>query len=42
LKGGDLEEELKEFGKKHKVYELYQHFNEEFFETKKVVHVPMT
>jgi 16S rRNA (guanine527-N7)-methyltransferase len=42
LKGGDLEEELKEFGRKHKVYELYQHFNEEFFETKKVVHVPMT
>ncbi|MFC0184852.1 16S rRNA m(7)G-527 methyltransferase [Pseudarcicella hirudinis] len=41
LKGGDLDEELQEFGKKHKVYELYEFFEEEFFETKKVVYVPM-
>jgi 16S rRNA (guanine527-N7)-methyltransferase len=41
LKGGDLKEELKELGKKSKVYELSNHFEEEFFETKMVVHVPM-
>lgn len=37
LKGGDLEEELKEFGKRVKVYPLKYLFEEEFFETKKVV-----
>jgi 16S rRNA (guanine527-N7)-methyltransferase len=42
LKGGDLKEELKELGKKSKVYELSDYFTEEFFETKMVVHVPMT
>ena len=41
LKGGDLEEELAEFGKKHKLHELYEVFEEEFFETKKLVYVPM-
>jgi 16S rRNA (guanine527-N7)-methyltransferase len=41
LKGGDLEEELAEFGKKHKLHELYEVFDEEFFETKKLVYVPM-
>ncbi|CAM4166301.1 16S rRNA (guanine(527)-N(7))-methyltransferase RsmG [Cytophagaceae bacterium 50C-KIRBA] len=41
LKGGDLTEELAEFGKKHKLFELGEIFNEEFFETKKVVYVPM-
>ncbi|CAM3865007.1 16S rRNA (guanine(527)-N(7))-methyltransferase RsmG [Aquirufa aurantiipilula] len=41
LKGGDLTEELAEFGKKHKIFELGEIFNEEFFETKKVVYVPM-
>jgi 16S rRNA (guanine527-N7)-methyltransferase len=41
LKGGDLEEELAEFGKKHKLNELYEVFEEEFFETKKLVYVPM-
>jgi 16S rRNA (guanine527-N7)-methyltransferase len=40
LKGGDLNEELKAFGRKNKVYELYKYFDEEFFETKKVVYVP--
>jgi 16S rRNA (guanine527-N7)-methyltransferase len=39
LKGGDLEEEMKEFGKKYKVYELQDFFEEEFFQTKKVVYV---
>lgn len=40
LKGGDLNEELKTFGRKTKVFELYKYFDEEFFETKKVVYVP--
>jgi 16S rRNA (guanine527-N7)-methyltransferase len=42
LKGGDLSEELKEYGKKTKTYELYEIFDEEFFETKKIVYVQMT
>ncbi|MHA8050430.1 16S rRNA (guanine(527)-N(7))-methyltransferase RsmG [Aquirufa sp. ROCK-SH2] len=41
LKGGDLDEELAEFGKKYKLHELYEVFDEEFFETKKLVYVPM-
>jgi 16S rRNA (guanine527-N7)-methyltransferase len=41
LKGGDLEEELAEFGRKTKVIELYTYFEEPFFETKKLVYVPM-
>ena len=39
LKGGDLMEELKELERKHKVFHLSKHFKEEFFETKKLVHV---
>lgn len=42
LKGGDLKEELKELGKKSRVFELSDYFTEEFFETKMVVYVPMT
>jgi 16S rRNA (guanine527-N7)-methyltransferase len=42
LKGGDLKAEIKELGKKSRVYELSDYFTEEFFETKKIVHVPMT
>jgi len=41
LKGGDLEEELKEAKKRHQLFDLSDHFNEEFFETKKVVFVPV-
>jgi len=40
LKGGDLQDELDEFGKKYKLYNLSDYFSEEFFETKKVVYVP--
>ncbi|MEQ8925896.1 MAG: 16S rRNA (guanine(527)-N(7))-methyltransferase RsmG [Fulvivirga sp.] len=40
LKGGDLEEELKESKKKYRLYELSTFFKEDFFETKKVVYVP--
>lgn len=42
LKGGDLEEELKELGRKTQVYNLSDYFTEEFFETKKVVYVPFS
>jgi 16S rRNA (guanine527-N7)-methyltransferase len=40
LKGGDLSEELMGFPKA-KVYDLTDYFTEEFFETKKLVHVPL-
>lgn len=40
LKGGDLREELKPFPRAH-IYELDEVFEEPFFETKKVVHLPL-
>jgi 16S rRNA (guanine527-N7)-methyltransferase len=40
LKGGDLTEELKAFPNATE-YNLSDYFSEEFFETKKVVHVPL-
>lgn len=40
LKGGDLTEELKKYTT-HTIYELPTFFEEDFFETKKVVHLPM-
>ncbi|GAB3535320.1 16S rRNA (guanine(527)-N(7))-methyltransferase RsmG [Pontibacter brevis] len=40
LKGGDLAEEIAESGLITQVYDLKDYFNEEFFETKKVVYVP--
>ena len=41
LKGGDLEEELAELKKPHQIFELHTVFKEEFFETKKVVYIPL-
>jgi 16S rRNA (guanine527-N7)-methyltransferase len=41
LKGGDLDEELAELKRLHQVFDLPQYFKEEFFETKKVVFVPL-
>jgi 16S rRNA (guanine527-N7)-methyltransferase len=41
LKGGALEEELAELKKPYSLYNLSDHFKEEFFETKKVVYVPL-
>ncbi len=41
LKGGELEEEIAELGKKVKVTDLTTYFKEDFFETKKLVYVPM-
>ena len=40
LKGGDLTEELKDFPKATE-YNLSDFFSDEFFETKKVVHLPL-
>lgn len=42
LKGGDLEEELKQYKQQATVLELKDYFKEEFFETKKVVYVSLT
>lgn len=41
LKGGDLTEELAEVKRKKQVFELSDFFEEEFFETKKIVYVQM-
>lgn len=40
LKGGDLTEELQNFSKAT-IYNLSDYFTEDFFETKKVVHIPL-
>lgn len=40
LKGGDLTEELKDFAKATE-YNIADFFSDEFFETKKVVHLPL-
>ena len=41
LKGGDLSEEFIDFKKRAVFYDLKNYFKEEFFETKKVVYMPM-
>lgn len=41
LKGGDLEEEISESGLITKAYNLSDYFTEDFFETKKVIYVPL-
>lgn len=41
LKGGDLEEEMNEAKRPYQIFELSNYFKEPFFETKKVVYVPM-
>lgn len=41
LKGGDFDEEIKTFGKKLTIYPISIHFTEEFFETKKIIHLPI-
>lgn len=40
LKGGDLSEELKDY-RTTTIYNLTDYFEEDFYETKKVVHLPM-
>ena len=41
LKGGDLDEELDELKKPYALYSLPHYFKEEFFETKKIVFIPL-
>lgn len=41
LKGGDLDEELNELKKPYQLHNLSDYFKEDFFETKKVVYVPL-
>ena len=41
LKGGDLEEELAELRRPYQIFELSHYFKEPFFETKKIVYVPL-
>ena len=40
LKGGDLNEELQNY-KSAKIYNLSDYFSEDFYETKKLVHLPL-
>lgn len=41
LKGGDLDEELNQLKRPYRLYELTGFFQEEFFQTKKVVYIPV-
>ena len=41
LKGGDFEEEIEPFRKQIQVYELQSFFQEEFFETKRLIHMTL-
>ena len=41
LKGGDLEEELSELKKPYQLFSLSDFFKEEYFETKKIVYIPL-
>lgn len=41
LKGGDLSDELRPFAKKVKVFDIADYFDDPFFETKKVVYLPL-
>jgi 16S rRNA (guanine527-N7)-methyltransferase len=41
LKGGDLDEEMNELKKPYSQYDLKDFFTEEFFDTKKVIYVPL-
>ena len=42
LKGGALEEELQSLRRPYAVYELQEYFSEDFFETKKLVYIPLS
>lgn len=41
LKGGDFEEEINPFGSRVKVFDLKDYFEEEFFETKRLIHLAL-
>jgi len=40
LKGGDLKEEMDEFGRAYSEKSLSDYFDESFFETKKIIYIP--
>jgi len=42
LKGGDLEDEISPFGNRVVVHRLGEDFDEAFFETKKIVYIPLS
>ncbi len=42
LKGGDLKDELKKFENRITTYEISKFFSESFFETKKVIYLPVS
>ena len=39
LKGGNLDEELKDFDEKN-IYDINEYFKYEFFQTKKIIYIP--
>jgi 16S rRNA (guanine527-N7)-methyltransferase len=41
LKGGELDEEMKELGRSHSVVAISDYFEDPFFETKKIVYIPV-
>ena len=41
LKGGDLDEELAPFRKKVKLFDISDYFEESYFETKKIIYLPV-
>tara|TARA_B100000929_G_scaffold79432_1_gene62012 strand:+ start:172 stop:813 length:642 start_codon:yes stop_codon:yes gene_type:complete len=41
LKGGDLKKELESLRKSYFIYELNKYFSEDFFETKKIIYIPI-
>lgn len=41
LKGGDFEQELKAYKNQVSIYPLWEMFQEEFFETKKLIYLPL-
>jgi len=41
IKGGDFEDEIKPYGKNIELHNCLEFFNEEFFETKKVIHLAL-
>lgn len=41
LKGGDFEEEIKPFGQQIRLYNISDFFSEDFFETKKIIHLAL-
>ncbi|MCK5079699.1 MAG: 16S rRNA (guanine(527)-N(7))-methyltransferase RsmG, partial [Bacteroidales bacterium] len=42
LKGGELEEELQSIHRPYAVYELQEYLSEDFYETKKLVYIPLS